>query len=106
MDDAKPETPQVRAGSVIAAVGGIVAILLFVAIGFAMFFPGRIGKTYAVQTPFPAPQVIPDERRQRLALQAQQRRVLEGKTGRMPIEHAMQVIAAKRQRGYDPIESP
>ena len=55
--------------------------------------------------PFPAPTLIAAERAQRLALEAPQKRDLQGARGRTPIDLAMKAIAAKGPHAFDPLES-
>jgi hypothetical protein len=104
-DIGRGESPQVRAVRIAAIVGGILVILAVIAFGFQALFPRRINQTYTVEHGFPAPAVIPNERAQRLALEARQKRDLAGAHGRMPIETAMKAIAARGARAFDPVGS-
>jgi hypothetical protein len=102
-DLGRGESPNVGARRIIFIMVGILIVLVAVAFGFQAIFRDRIGQTYAVRHPFPAPAVIPDERAERLALEARQKRDLAGAHGRMPIGAAMKAIAAKGDRAFDPI---
>ncbi|HEX3809537.1 MAG TPA: hypothetical protein VHW02_07520 [Rhizomicrobium sp.] len=102
-DIGKGESPQVRTRAVVLILAGILALLVLVAFGFETIFQRDIGQTFTVRHSFPAPAVIPDERAQRLALQAAQRRQLNGAGGRMPIDRAMKAIAAKGAHAFDPV---
>lgn len=97
------ESPNVRTRRVVFIVAGIMAVLVLVAFGFQALFHDRIGQTYALRHPFPAPAVIPNERAERLALEARQRKDLAGAHGRMPIGKAMTTIAAKGTDAFDPL---
>jgi hypothetical protein len=97
------ESPGVRTRVVVSIVVGILVVLIAVAAGFQLVFRDRVGQTYAVRHPFPAPAVVPDERAERLALQAKQRHDLNGAHGRLPIDAAMKAIAAKGDRAFDPV---
>jgi hypothetical protein len=77
-----------------------------IACGLALFFPDRVGLTIVHRQAFPAPGVIPNERAERLALEKAQRDLLGGGGGRMPIEQAMQAIAAKGAHAFDPVAVP
>lgn len=88
--------------SVLAIVAGIIVILSLIAFGFQPLFRDRIGQTFVVRHGFPDPAVIPNERAERERLDAEQGRDLNGAHGRMPIEAAMKVIAAKGTHAFDP----
>lgn len=96
------ELPSVNTRRVIAIVVGILIFIVAVSVGLQALFGDRIGQTYTVRHPFPAPAVIPGERAQRLALEAKQRRELNGAQNRMPIDAAMKAIAAKESHAFDP----
>jgi hypothetical protein len=102
-DPGAGESPQVRTGRVTAVVCGILVVLALIAFGFQGFFAERIGRTATVSHGFPAPAVIPDERAERQALEAGQRRDLEGAGGRLPVDAAMKAIAAKGDHAFDPL---
>ena len=104
-DLGRGESPQVSARAVALIIAGILVVLVLVAFGFEAIFRDRIGQTYVVRHPFPAPAVIPNERAERLALEAKQKKELDGAGGRMPIGDAMKTIAAKGDRAFDPIGS-
>ncbi|MGN6516786.1 MAG: hypothetical protein ACTHLR_13215 [Rhizomicrobium sp.] len=97
------ESPDVRTRRIVFIIAGIMALLMLIAFGFQLIFKGDIGQTYAVRHPFPAPAVIPNERAERLALEARQKKDLAGAHGRMPIDKAMNAIAAKGARAFDPL---
>lgn len=97
------ESPEVRTRAVLAIVAGVLAALVAIAFGFQLLFPDRIGKAFAVRNLFPAPEVIPNERAERLALEARQRRELEGADGHMKVEDAMAAIARRGNRAFDPV---
>lgn len=97
------ESPLVATRTIVLIVAGILVFLMLIALGFQTVFRDRIGQTYAVRHPFPAPAVIPDERAERLALQAKQEQDLNGAHGRMPIDAAMKAVAAKGEHAFDPI---
>jgi hypothetical protein len=97
------ESPGVATRRVVAAVAGILILLTLIALGFELLFQDRIGKTFTVHRPFPAPAVIADEQAQRLGLEAKQRRALAGGDGRMPIDGAMAAIAARGTHAFDPV---
>lgn len=98
------ENLQVRTRAVIVVTGSLLALLTLIAFGFMLIFANRVGVSYAVRHDFPAPAVIPNERSERLAMEAGQRRVLAGQDGRMPIEQAMQAIAARGPHAFDPVK--
>lgn len=102
-DLGRGEAPTVATRTIVFIVAGILTTLMLVAFGFQAIFHDRIGQTYAVRHPFPAPAVIPDERAERLALQARQEQDLKGANGRMPIDAAMRAITAKGEHAFDPI---
>jgi hypothetical protein len=99
----KGESLQVRAPLVAGVMLGILVLLVGVAFGLMLFFPNRIDVRFVPRSAFPAPTVIPDERAQRLALEARQRRALNGADGRLPIEQAMREIAARGGHAFDPV---
>ncbi len=96
------ESPQVSTRAIVIIVAVILGALVLVAFGFQLLFQNRIGQTYTVRHPFPAPAVIAGERAQRLALEARQKRDLAGAHGRMPIDNAMKDIAARGEHAFDP----
>jgi hypothetical protein len=98
----KGESLQVRAPVIVATMLGVLTLLAAVAFGLMLLFPNRIGARFAPYDPFPAPAVIPDERAERLSLEARQRRELNGAGGRLPIDQAMRAIAAKGTHAFDP----
>lgn len=100
----KGESLEVRARPVILTTAGLLILLTVVAFGFTLLFGNRVGERYAVRHEFPAPAVVPNERSQRLALEARQRKLLEGQDGRMPIGQAMQAIVAKGPHAFDPVK--
>ena len=102
-DLGRGESPDVNTRRVLIIVAGIVAFIVIVAFGFELIFPHRIGQSFTVQHPFPAPTVIDTERAQHLALEARQKRDLAGAHGRIPIEAAMKAIAAKGPHAFDPV---
>ncbi|HEY1615511.1 MAG TPA: hypothetical protein VGF97_17665 [Rhizomicrobium sp.] len=95
------EPPNVATRAVVLSIAGILIVLLCVAFGFQAIFRDRIGQTYTVRHGFPAPAVIPNERAERLALEAKQKRDLDGAHGRIPIDTAMKAIAAKGPHAFD-----
>jgi hypothetical protein len=97
------EPPVVATRAVLVIVAGILVVLMSIAFGFQAIFRDRIGQTYTVHHPFPAPAVIPDERAERIALDAKQKKDLSGAHGRMPIDAAMKTVAAKGNRAFDPV---
>lgn len=103
MAEEQLESPAVRTRAVLLVVAGILASLVTVAFGLEIFFQNRIGVTTVVQRPLPAPGVRPDERAQRLALEREQNSELNGKGGRLPIEKAMEAIAARGPHAFDPV---
>lgn len=102
-DLGRGESPRVRTRVIVLIVVGMIAFLVLISFGFQLLFPSRVGVSYAERKAFPAPAVIPDERAERLALEAKQRRDLNGGHGRMPIGAAMKAIAAKGQHAFDPV---
>lgn len=100
----KGESPQVRTPVIVAIMLGMLAFLIAVAFGLALFFPGRIGVRFVPRHAFPLPAVIPDERAERLGLEARQRRELDGAQGRLPISQAMQAVAARGPHAFDPVK--
>jgi hypothetical protein len=100
----KGESLQVRAPVVALTMGGILILLATVAFGLTLFFHDRIGSRFVLRHAFPAPAVIPDERAQRLALEARQRHILEGAGRPMPINQAMKEIAARGPHAFDPVD--
>jgi hypothetical protein len=99
------ESPQVHTRAVVAIVAGILVILVLIAFGFEIPFHSRIGQTFVARHRFPSPAVIPNERADRMALQARDRRDLNGAHGRMSIDLAMKMIAAKGANAFDPVGS-
>jgi hypothetical protein len=97
------ESPQVNAWRVVSIAACIIVLLVVIAFGFQLIFRDRIGQTFTVSRPFPQPAVIRDERAERLALEAKQKRDLNGAGGRRPIDAAMQAIAAKGEHAFDPV---
>jgi hypothetical protein len=104
-DLGRGESPEVNTRRVLIIVAGILAFIIIIAFGFELVFRDRIGQTFIVQHPFPAPTLIAAERAQRLALEAPQKRDLQGARGRTPIDLAMKAIAAKGPHAFDPLES-
>jgi len=100
----KGESLQVRSRGVVLVTGVLLVLLMVVAFGFTLLFNNRIGVHYSVRHKFPSPAVIPDERAQRLELEARQRRALQGADGRMPIEQAMQAVVARHAHAFDPVK--
>lgn len=98
------ESPQVRTPVIVATMLGLLALLTVVAFGLALFFPQRIGVRFVPRHSFPLPAVIPDERAQRMGLEARQRRELSGADGRLPIEQAMHDIAARGPHAFDTVK--
>jgi hypothetical protein len=99
------ESPNVRMRAVVLIMAGILTVLLAIAFGFQVIFPDRIGQTYTVHHAFPLPAVIPDERAERLALEARQRKDLAGGHERVPIGAAMKAIVARGSHAFDPVET-
>jgi hypothetical protein len=97
------ESPTVRTRTVVLIMAGILAALMIVAFGFQVIFRDRIGQTYTVRHAFPPPAVIPDERAERLTLEARQKNDLAGSHRRMPIDAAMKAIAAEGNQAFDPV---
>jgi len=105
-DLGRGEAPAVSARAVLLVTAGMLAALVAIAFGLELFFHDRVGMTIVYRRELPTPGVIPDERAQRLALEARQREALNGAGGRMPIEAAMQAIVAKGPHAFDSIEAP
>jgi hypothetical protein len=99
----KGESLQVRTRTVAIVLVGILLLLAGVGFGLTLFFPDRVGVRHVVARGFPTPAVIPNERAQRLQLEAKQRRALDGADGRMPIGQAMAAIVARGNRAFDPV---
>jgi hypothetical protein len=97
------EPPQIATRTIIIVMALILSALIAVAFGLQLIFVNRIGQTHTTQTAFPEPAVIPNERAERLALEARQRHELAGANGRMPIAAAMRAIAAKGTHAFDPV---
>lgn len=97
------ESPTVRTRIVVLVTAGILVALVTIAFGLELFFHNRVGMTFVAYHALPAPGVIPDERAQRLALEAKQRNELNGAGGRMPIESAISAIVARGPQAFDPI---
>lgn len=102
-DIGRGESPNVNTRRVVAIVAGVLIFVALVSFGFRALFGDRIGQTYTVHRPFPAPAVIAGEREERLLLEAKQRGDLNGGHGRMPIGAAMKSIAAKGTGAFDPV---
>lgn len=100
------ETPEVKTRTVLLLTAGILVFLVVIAFGVGALFPGRIGRAGVTQHQQPLPGVIPNERSVRLSLEAKQRQDLNGGRGRIPVEEAMQAIAAKGPHAFDPIGAP
>jgi hypothetical protein len=98
------ENLQVRTRAVVLVTASLLVLLTVIAFGFMLIFANRIGVGYAVRHEFPAPAIIPNERSERLAMEARQRRVLAGQDGRMPIEQAMQAVVARGPHAFDPVK--
>jgi hypothetical protein len=99
----KGESLQVRAPVIVSIMMGLLILVMVVAFGLTIFFPDRIGVRFVPRHTFPAPAVIPDERGQRLGLQARQQRALNGAGGRLPIAAAMRQIASRGDHAFDPV---
>jgi hypothetical protein len=104
-DIGRGESPQVGTRTIVLMMSGILVVLVLVAFGFEMLFSDRIGQTFVARRDFPAPAVIPNERGQRLALEARQQQALSGGGGRMSIAAAMDRIASKGPHAFDPVEA-
>lgn len=100
----KGESLQVGTRGVVLVIGVILVLLTAIAFGFTLLFNNRIGVHYTVRHELPAPGVVANERAQRLALEARQRRTLQGAGGRMPIDQAMQAIVARGPRAFEPVK--
>ena len=100
----KGESLQVRVPAVVGTMMGLLVLVAAVAFGFTLIFSNRIGVRFVPHSAFPAPAVIAQEHSQRLAIEARQRRALEGSGGRMPISEAMQRIAARGDHAFDPVK--
>jgi len=100
----KGESLAVRARPVVLIAGSLLVLLTILAFGFMVLFSNRIGVRYAVEHKFPGPGVVPDEKAERLALEARQRKALQGAGGRMPIEQAMQAIVTRGPHAFDPVQ--
>jgi hypothetical protein len=98
------ESPSVNARAVLLVTAGILALLVAIAFGLEVFFHDRVGRTFVALHPLPPPGVSPSERALRIELETKQRAALNGAGGRMPIDDAMQAIAAKGPHAFDPIE--
>jgi hypothetical protein len=105
-DLGRGESPDVRSGVVAWILAGILGTLTIIAVGFTLFFSAEIGRGHVPGHAVPAPGVTPHEGEERRALEAKQRRVLAGATGHVPIESAMDAIAAKGTEAYDPVSAP
>ena len=99
----KPERPDVQTRHVLMVMVGFLVLMAAVAFGFTLIFQNRIGMRFVPQHAFPAPSVIADEREVRIADEARQRKILAGGNGRMPIDEAMQAIAARGSAAFDPV---
>jgi hypothetical protein len=88
---------------VAVALAAILAVLALLSIGLVVVFPDRVGITAVHGRSFPGPGVTPTQREERLQLEARQRRLLAGGDGRLPIEAAMDRIAARGERAFDPV---
>jgi hypothetical protein len=97
------ESPQVDTRAILKIIAVLVAALVLISFGLELFFQDRIGRTYTVSHAFPPPGVIPNEREQRRALDARQRRELNGEGGHMPIGAAMKAVSAKGPHAFDPV---
>ena len=100
----KGESLEVRTRPVVLIAASLLVLLTIIAFGFMLLFSNRVGVHYAVEHKFPGPGVIPNERAERLALEARQRKTLQGANGRMPIEQAMQAIVARGPHAFDPVQ--
>jgi hypothetical protein len=99
----RPESPDVQTGKVMLVMAGFLLLVVAVALGFVPAFRDRIGIRFVMRHDFPKPAVLADERSERAALEAQQRGLLAGNNGRMPIRQAMAAIAAKGSAAFDPL---
>src|ERR1700749_521434 len=100
-DLGRGETPAVNARSVIATMAAAIALLVLSAVGLAFFFSDRIGMTFVERQPFPAPGVSASERSTRAVIERKGLAALAGAVGRMPIDAAMQRIAARGAHAFD-----
>ena len=100
----KGESPQIHTRTVVGMMLGLLAMVIVVAFGLALFFPNRIGIRFVPRNSFPAPAVVPDERAERIDLELRQRRALNGAGGRLPITRAMQAVASRGSHAFDPVE--
>jgi hypothetical protein len=103
---ARLPSPDVRTRLVVLTMAGILVALVTIAFGARLLFPDRIGATSAERHALPSPGVGPNERAERLRLEATQRAALEGAGGRITIAEAMRQIAAKGPHAFDPIDAP
>lgn len=99
------ETPQVHTWSVVRITAGTIIALILATFFLALAFRDRIHEIRIHPRSFPAPGVTSAEKAERLHLEAEQRKLLNGADGRMPIEKAMQAIAARGNHAFDPADS-
>lgn len=98
------ESLEVNSRRVVLAMAGLLVLLIATAFGFTLIFKDRIGVRFVPHRAFPAPAVVSNERSQRVALEARQRRLLAGAQSRLPIETAMQRIVARGPHAFDPVD--
>jgi hypothetical protein len=97
---------------VVAIAAGLMAMMVAAVVGFAVLYVKRLpANRLPPPELFPAPRVQVDEKALRLRLEAEQRSRLSGYHWEnpqktlvgIPIERAMQILAARGAKAYDPI---
>ena len=116
MSDALPheqEAASVNTIRVIAFVGGFIVFAILLGLGLSIFYRGVMGRTVLDARPqdFPLPALQPDPSRDLARLQDEQSRQLDRfawvdkdkAIAHVPIAEAMKIVAARGDRGFDPV---
>jgi hypothetical protein len=113
---ALPQPPAVENRVILIVVGGFMAFVAAAIFGILLFLkteaPGAFAPRRERQFPGPALQKLPQN--DLANFEAAQRSTLSGygwvdpghSVGRIPIEQAMQMIAARGEHAYDPLQAP
>ncbi len=106
------ESPAVAAGSVLAATGGFVALVIVIVAGLGFVLRAKLPAHAVDRTirTFPIPEIQPNPTRDYLSFRERQDGTLAGYAWvdrdkgliRVPIARAMAIVAAKGAAAYDP----
>ena len=114
-DDMSPEAPDVAARPVLAYIFGFLACVLVGLAAIYAYYRFRVtGPLIANVQAFPEPRLHADSHTDLDRLLAAQRRTLStygwvdpvGQIIRIPIDRAMQLVIARGERAFDPLQTP